>query len=153
MDALPKFKNTSCGDIKTIEYCAADQLPEDTVYNKIIKLCVKNNININELAGRADVKYHTICNYKNIVTDYNPVTLHKIASVFGNDIRYFIDFDMSKIGNRIKYLRIIKGYGVSKFAKLIGVHRDTIRTWESNQILPSESNLLLLSALFGEQFL
>lgn len=153
MDVLPKFKNESCGDVKKIEYSSADPLPEDTIYNKIIKLCAKNNLNIKELASRAGIKYQTIYAYKNIVKDYNLVTLHKIATVFGYDIKYFIAFDMSIIGDRIKYLRIINGYGVSDFAKLIGVHRDTIRTWESNHIFPSESNLLLLSAFLGEQFL
>ncbi|WP_313559150.1 helix-turn-helix transcriptional regulator [Ruminiclostridium cellobioparum] len=70
MDVLPKFKKEFCGDIKKIEYSSADPLPEDTIYNKIVKLCAKNNINIKELASRAGVKYQTIYAYKNIVKDY-----------------------------------------------------------------------------------
>ena len=150
MDVLPKFKNKSCGDIKKIFYSVADQMPEDTVYRKIEKLCFKNDLTLKQLARKAGIKYNTLTGYKNRIIEYNLVTLQKIASVFGYNIDYFIQFDMLNIGDRIKYLRITRGYGVSEFAKLIGVHRDTIRTWESNKILPSESNLLLLSAFFGE---
>jgi hypothetical protein len=63
MDVLQKFKNESCGDIKNIEYHSSDFLPEDTVYNKIVKLSVKNEVSLNKLARRFRVKYLTI--YKN----------------------------------------------------------------------------------------
>jgi hypothetical protein len=67
---------------------------------------LKNNLTVKELAIRARVKYHTICVYKNIVKNSNPVTLHKLATVFGYNIKYFIDFDISKMYDKIKYLRI-----------------------------------------------
>lgn len=153
MDATPKNQNSACGDIKTIAYNPADDLPEDTVYEKIVKLCTQNNLNIKELAKKAGVKYHTLHGYKNRVTEYCPITLHKVAAVFGHDVRYFIDFDISKLGDRVKYFRVINGYGVTKFASLIGVHRDTIKTWEFNQFKPSEENIKKLVSVFGEDFL
>ena len=154
MDAIPKIKNT-CGDIKIKTYIdnLTDRLPTDTVYNKLVKLCVQNNYTIKDVSKRAEVKYHTLNGYKNRVSDYCPVTLHKVAAIFGLDVRYFIDFDMSKLGDRIKYFRVINGYGVSEFADLLGVHRDTIKTWESNQFMPSESNTKKLILFLGDGFL
>ena len=153
MNATPKNQNSVCGDIKTVTYNPRDDLPEDTVYEKVIKLCAQNNLTIKELAGKAGVKYNTLRGYKNRVKDYCPITLHKIAAVFGYDVRYFMKFDLTKISGRIKYYRSINGYGMSNLAKMIEVHRDTIKTWEFDQFKPSEENIKKLVLLFGENFL
>ncbi|MHB8065711.1 MAG: helix-turn-helix transcriptional regulator [Ruminiclostridium sp.] len=101
MDVIPKIKNT-CGEIKlkTVTNNIADILPEVTVYDKIVKLCKKSNITINELAKKSGVNYHTLNSYKNRVYDYRPVTLHKIAAFFGMmyDILYALICQKSVIG-------------------------------------------------------
>lgn len=51
-------------------------------------------------------------------------------------------------GERLKEYRMGKGLSQEKAAELLGVSRQAVTKWESNQTMPSSENLLALSALY-----
>jgi len=59
-----------------------------------------------------------------------------------------IAYNMKTIGEKIKSLRKEKDWSQEQLAFECGVSRQTISKWESNGILPSMDNLMMLSQVF-----
>lgn len=53
------------------------------------------------------------------------------------------------LGEKIKINRIEKGLSQEKLAEIVGVSRQAVTKWESNQSMPSTENIITLSATFG----
>lgn len=152
MDVQPKTKKTACGETFAINYTTWEDMPERTIYEKILKLCACHGLNLKEAAKKAGIAYGTIRLYNKYVQEPNPLILQKFASAFDKDIRYFIDFDLEKLSDRIRYFRIINGYMVKELARTLGVIKDTITTWEKGNNIPDPVNLEKLKCLFGKSF-
>ncbi len=52
------------------------------------------------------------------------------------------------LGEKIKHNRIKKGLSQEKLAEIIGVSRQAVTKWESNQSMPSTENIIALSSIF-----
>lgn len=53
------------------------------------------------------------------------------------------------LGEKLKSHRIKKGLSQEQLAEQVGVSRQAVSKWESNQALPSSDNLLILASVFG----
>ena len=56
---------------------------------------------------------------------------------------------MITIGERIKFCRQNAGMSQEKVAGLVGVSRQAVTKWESNQSAPNTENLFKLAEIFG----
>ncbi|BAL00432.1 putative Xre family DNA-binding protein [Oscillibacter valericigenes Sjm18-20] len=54
-----------------------------------------------------------------------------------------------ELGEKLKNHRIRKGLSQEQLAEQVGVSRQSVGKWESNQALPSSDNLLILASVFG----
>lgn len=52
-------------------------------------------------------------------------------------------------GEKLKNYRMEKGLSQEKVAEYLGVSRQAVTKWESDQSMPASGNLLALSSLYG----
>ena len=152
MDALPKFKQKACGESKSVSHNPVNDMPENTIYQKVIKLCTMYNMTIKELAKKAGVSPHTISSWKN---SYTPslITLQKVAQVFDKDFTFFIYIDTSKLPGKIIYHRVTHNLTLTQLACKLNVLRDTVADWEKGKNKPSQNNMRKLQSIFGKEFI
>ena len=155
MNVQPKFKNdsfTACGETVTISHSPWADLPENSIYDRLIKLCASKNSNLKAVCKETGVCYTTILQYKRGVKP-NEVILHKFLKFFDLAIDYLFKYDLQKIGDRLRYNRVINGYTIKELARIIGVRKDTISDWESGKRTPKKDNLEKSEHIFGHNTL
>ena len=80
--------------------------------------------------------------------DSNPVTIGGTATaIFGTMTRKGVSF--VSIADRIRNLRKARGISQEEFADQIGVSRQAVSKWESEQSTPDIDKIILISDFFG----
>jgi len=144
MDVIPNVKSATTlesGDL-------SKKLPQNTIYEKLIKQCTKQNITLKELHVLSGIRYDTILSFKIRNTTKHLVIIGKLAKALKIDCNYFLNLNLSKISERIKYTRVQLCLETREFAKLLGVSHDTVMDWEHGRYMPSEENTKKIDKLF-----
>lgn len=60
-----------------------------------------------------------------------------------------MSFDLEMLGERIRQLRLKKGYSLEKMGKAMGLHYTAITKWETGKNGPTLDNLYELAKFFN----
>ena len=100
-----------------------------------------------DLAKILQVSTETITNWETGRSNPNIKYYPAIIQFLG-----YIPFtlDLSTVGNKVKYYRIVNGLSHRNMGKLVNRDASTIVSWENANLVPNEASLLLLKKLFAD---
>ncbi|WP_330685003.1 helix-turn-helix domain-containing protein [Anaerosolibacter sp.] len=113
------------------------ELPEETLGQRVLK-CRKNmKLNMKELAKLCNISPFTVKNIESGLTYPNISTVKKLSEVFDVSIKYLLQIDNwpeDTPSQIIKKFRLLKGLSQHELAKLCNLHQSTIKDYEDGRI-------------------
>ncbi len=108
-----------------------------------------------EFARKLNVSLTAVKNWETGHSTPKLTKYSEIAKVLGIDVREMgldKDLDLSRIGDRIKYARLLRGMSIEAFAYEHGFAIQTVKSWESHAAEVSEASLERISRALSIPF-
>ncbi|MTI57283.1 helix-turn-helix transcriptional regulator [Geosporobacter ferrireducens] len=113
------------------------ELPEETLGERVLKCRKSMKLNMKELAKLCNISPFTIKNIESGLTYPNISTVKKLSEVFDVSIEYLMqinDLPEDTPGQIIKKYRLLKGLSQHDLARLCNIHQSTIKDYEDGSI-------------------
>ncbi|MBF0237969.1 MAG: helix-turn-helix transcriptional regulator [SAR324 cluster bacterium] len=102
------------------------------------------NLTRKEFARKLNVSLTAVKNWETGHSTPKLTKYSEIAKVLGIDVREMgldANLDLDKIGDRIKYARLLRGMSIEAFSYEFGFAIQTVKSWESHTADVSEASL------------
>nr|WP_083273803.1 helix-turn-helix transcriptional regulator [Geosporobacter ferrireducens] len=114
-----------------------NELPEDTLGQRLTKLRKIMNLSIKELAHSSGISPQTLSNIENGKTEPYISSLKGICKVLKTDTQYLLQLDNlseDSIGEIIKKYRLMTCLTQEQLARLCSLNKSTIKDYENGRI-------------------
>ena len=117
---------------------------EETFGEKMLAWREKAGLTRKELARKLNVSLTAVKNWETGPSTPKLTKYSEIAKVLNIDVRDMgldANLDLNKIGDRIKYARLLRGMSIEAFSYEFGFAIQTVKSWESHTAEVSEPSL------------
>ncbi len=117
---------------------------EETFGEKMLKWREAASLTRKELARKLNVSLTAVKNWETGHSTPKLTKYSEIAKVLGIDVREMgldANLDLNKIGDRIKYARLLRGMSIEAFSYEFGFAIQTVKSWESHTAEVSDPSL------------
>lgn len=139
-DVMTEETNTT-NDATTSEETPEEEL---TFGDKMINWREAVGLTRKEFARKLNVSLTAVKNWETGHSTPKLTKYSEIAKVLGIDVREMgldANLDLDRIGDRIKYARLLRGMSIEAFSYEFGFAIQTVKSWESHAAEVSEASL------------
>ena len=129
---------------ETVTAEAEESNEELSFGDKMVSWRENAGLNRKELARKLNVSLTAVKNWETGHSTPKLTKYSEIAKVLGIDVREMgldSNLDLEKIGDRIKYARLLRGMSIEAFSYEFGFAIQTVKSWESHTAEVSEPSL------------
>ncbi|MGK5094397.1 helix-turn-helix transcriptional regulator [Deltaproteobacteria bacterium TL4] len=122
----------------------AQQSGEINFGDKMVQWRETAGLTRKEFARKLNVSLTAVKNWETGHSTPKLTKYSEIAKVLGIDVRKMgldINLDLEKIGDRIKYARLLRGMSIEAFSYEFGFAIQTVKSWESHTAEVSDASL------------
>jgi transcriptional regulator with XRE-family HTH domain len=115
-----------------------DNLPEDTLGQRLRKAREKKGLQVKEVSARADIDPHTVSGWENDKRrPTEPSKLKKVADVIDASMEYLLDPlpANASLGEKLVYYRWCQGWTQMQFAEQLGISHDYLGDAEKGKYI------------------
>ncbi len=136
--------NTATAQLNELVETKEDENQEPTFGEKMLKWREVVGLTRKELARKLNVSLTAVKNWETghstpKLTKYSEIA--KILSITVKEMGLDENLDLTKIGDRIKYARLLRGMSIEAFSYEFGFAIQTVKSWESHTADVSEPSL------------